>query len=56
MKKQLLESYLNGNIRQTREDLGEMDFRLGDLLEYYLETMDPDKMEIVFFVKALSTN
>lgn len=52
--REALESYVNGNIGYVKSWLEDSGYTLGQFLEYYIEEYDPDKRDIVLFVKRLS--
>ena len=48
-----IESYVNGNISHVKSWLDNAAISLGEFLEIYIQTMEPDSDEIVRFVKRL---
>lgn len=49
----LLESYINGNHSWVKEQLAEREILLSELLEDYINQVDPDHDDILLFVKRL---
>lgn len=50
---EIIDSYINGQFKQARNQLGESELSLGELLESYIEMCNPNSGEIVFFVKVM---
>lgn len=49
----LLDSYINGNLSQVREEIKENNYNLGDIMEYYVEDYNADINDCILLAKRL---
>lgn len=49
----IIETYINGNLKDALEMLNNSSHSFGDLYEYYIEEFKPDLYETTLFVKRM---